>query len=402
MSFSCLRTHEYEDCRRINITLKDVLTTHDIAQIQQSLHCSICLQPFHEPITTECGHTFCKECLIRIMTDLQNRACPICRYVLDRIGKICQLLSHWIQAIYQQKSTSIISQEYIPIIKLNTAVTFPTQHCLFHINQHNNQSLFKQMIQNPYQHHYALCLFYSNEDEHYYDYGVMVKINHVEHSSDIQHSVIQAYGLFRLRIHQILQDSDNTYISYVTRLEDSHHSSIMHPSSSSPLRISPTTTTTTIHIPSKPMSMARPSMLKHSNSLPNNSHHETNIMHQYHHRKTWTSPMQFTHYYMKQPSPFDLTTTATKCEPSPPPIDDVKLKNELDQRVQLYLQQKPELLMKYECYNEQEVEYIWWLCTILPFQQPDKIYLLSLLSLRARILSLIDYMDTKLISIDTK
>eukprot|EP01102_Stenamoeba_stenopodia_P007063 TRINITY_DN1974_c0_g1_i4.p1 TRINITY_DN1974_c0_g1~~TRINITY_DN1974_c0_g1_i4.p1 ORF type:complete len:201 (-),score=10.08 TRINITY_DN1974_c0_g1_i4:362-964(-) len=31
--------------------------------ISKSLRCSICLEPFFEPIRTPCGHVFCKECL---------------------------------------------------------------------------------------------------------------------------------------------------------------------------------------------------------------------------------------------------------------------------------------------------------------------------------------------------
>jgi ATP-dependent Lon protease len=265
--------------------------------------------------------------------------------------------------------TSFIS-DYIPILQLNTAVTFPTQRCLFHINQHSNQYLFKEMIQNPYQHHYALCLFYSQQDKHYYDYGIMVKINHVEHSSDIQHSVIQAYGLFRVRIHQLLQEDKHTYISYVTRLEDMS-SKTMHRSISTP-----STTTPMMQPQPKPMSMARPCTLKLSYSVPP----ERGI----YQRNTWTSAMQFHPTPPAAGEPNIHRPTAF--------IDDLKLKTELDQRVQKYLK-SPDLLMKYECYSEKEDAYIWWLCTILPLHQTDKIHLFSLLSQRERIIAIIKYMD---------
>lgn len=404
MSFTCLRLHEEDECfdsKRINIVLKDILNnTTSASQIQQLLQCSVCLQPFHDPITTQCGHTFCKECLIRVMTDLNNRVCPICRFELSRIGKTCQTIAHWVQFIYQKPTaTTALISEYIPIIKLNALITFPTQSYLFHINHHNNQSLFKQMIQSPFQHHYALCLFYSKEDEHYYDYGIIVKINHVEHSSDIQHSVIQAYGLFRLRIHQLLRDErdTNTFISYVTRLDDMNTTDAINRSLSAPtsyMQIAPSHrkishTKSTQH--TVPMSMARPCGIKLSYSAPNVQ------VTRFHYRRTWTNVMQFTKHYMTPPN-----TQPLLLPPAQPTIydsvDDFKLKLELNARVQNYLlqQKNPDLLIKYECYNEQGVEYIWWLCTILPFRQNDKIYLFSLLSLRDRILTLIHYMDTKL------
>ena len=32
-------------------------------EIEEDLTCSICLDLLYQPVTTNCGHTFCKECL---------------------------------------------------------------------------------------------------------------------------------------------------------------------------------------------------------------------------------------------------------------------------------------------------------------------------------------------------
>ena len=32
-------------------------------EIEQEFSCSVCLELMFEPVTTSCGHTFCKECL---------------------------------------------------------------------------------------------------------------------------------------------------------------------------------------------------------------------------------------------------------------------------------------------------------------------------------------------------
>src|SRR4051794_41046247 len=43
--------------------------------ISKSLRCSICLDPFFEPIRTPCGHAFCKQCL---ESWIQKKAsCPL-------------------------------------------------------------------------------------------------------------------------------------------------------------------------------------------------------------------------------------------------------------------------------------------------------------------------------------
>lgn len=57
------------------------MDTH--AHVKKSLECSLCLEFFHEPIQTPCGHTFCKECLYGWFHTNQSyvtsRPCPVCR-----------------------------------------------------------------------------------------------------------------------------------------------------------------------------------------------------------------------------------------------------------------------------------------------------------------------------------
>lgn len=51
------------------------------------LDCILCSRILHEPVTTECGHTFCRECLARVLD--HGRACPLCMRPLlgvDRRG----------------------------------------------------------------------------------------------------------------------------------------------------------------------------------------------------------------------------------------------------------------------------------------------------------------------------
>eukprot|EP01103_Thecamoeba_quadrilineata_P006164 TRINITY_DN1588_c0_g1_i1.p1 TRINITY_DN1588_c0_g1~~TRINITY_DN1588_c0_g1_i1.p1 ORF type:complete len:232 (-),score=41.86 TRINITY_DN1588_c0_g1_i1:417-1112(-) len=43
----------------------------------EDFDCLLCMRLLYEPITTPCGHTFCRECLARSL-DLSNR-CPMCR-----------------------------------------------------------------------------------------------------------------------------------------------------------------------------------------------------------------------------------------------------------------------------------------------------------------------------------
>lgn len=48
-----------------------------LSELQSELECQVCVQLFHEPMTTPCGHTFCAKCLARTLD--HSDKCPLCR-----------------------------------------------------------------------------------------------------------------------------------------------------------------------------------------------------------------------------------------------------------------------------------------------------------------------------------
>lgn len=51
------------------------------------LHCSICMDTFTDPVTTACGHSFCKLCLDRSI-HLNDSVCPLCKNYISRIPDV--------------------------------------------------------------------------------------------------------------------------------------------------------------------------------------------------------------------------------------------------------------------------------------------------------------------------
>lgn len=49
---------------------------------EERYECKICMETFKKPYMTKCGHSFCYECIIRILKKQQN--CPICREELSK------------------------------------------------------------------------------------------------------------------------------------------------------------------------------------------------------------------------------------------------------------------------------------------------------------------------------
>ncbi|KAB5579167.1 hypothetical protein PHYPO_G00192000 [Pangasianodon hypophthalmus] len=46
---------------------------------EEQLLCSICLDVFTDPVTTPCGHNFCKSCLTQCWEKSQHCHCPLCK-----------------------------------------------------------------------------------------------------------------------------------------------------------------------------------------------------------------------------------------------------------------------------------------------------------------------------------
>ncbi|KAK3505832.1 hypothetical protein QTP70_004684, partial [Hemibagrus guttatus] len=45
---------------------------------EEQLQCSICLDVFIDPVTTSCGHNFCKSCITQCWEKRQHYHCPLC------------------------------------------------------------------------------------------------------------------------------------------------------------------------------------------------------------------------------------------------------------------------------------------------------------------------------------
>ncbi|XP_069785643.1 tripartite motif-containing protein 16-like protein isoform X1 [Narcine bancroftii] len=51
--------------------------------LEEQLTCSICLDLFRSPVTTSCGHNFCKDCLKHFWEMIHFHSCPQCRETFD-------------------------------------------------------------------------------------------------------------------------------------------------------------------------------------------------------------------------------------------------------------------------------------------------------------------------------
>ncbi|ROL41160.1 Nuclear factor 7, ovary [Anabarilius grahami] len=52
--------------------------------LNEELQCSICLEVFTDPVTTPCGHNFCRTCLSKCWSNTQTCFCPLCNERFSR------------------------------------------------------------------------------------------------------------------------------------------------------------------------------------------------------------------------------------------------------------------------------------------------------------------------------
>eukprot|EP00126_Sphaerothecum_destruens_P001068 Sdes_comp12921_c0_seq1m3029 len=74
--------------------IRDAISTYHNRQIDKSLLCPICKDPFIDPVETDsCGHTYCRQCIYRWLD--RNLSCPLDKSplqktALKRVNKIIE------------------------------------------------------------------------------------------------------------------------------------------------------------------------------------------------------------------------------------------------------------------------------------------------------------------------
>ncbi|GAA6222707.1 E3 ubiquitin-protein ligase TRIM39-like [Lates japonicus] len=68
----------------------------ETCSLDKHLKCSICMETFEDPVTTACGHSFCKNCL-NANFRYNDRVCPLCKKPLTRTPDVNIILRDIVQ-----------------------------------------------------------------------------------------------------------------------------------------------------------------------------------------------------------------------------------------------------------------------------------------------------------------
>ncbi|XP_068445082.1 LON peptidase N-terminal domain and RING finger protein 1 [Clinocottus analis] len=173
------------------------------------LECSLCIRLFYEPVTTPCGHTFCKNCLERCLDHMPQ--CPLCKeslkeYLACRKYMVTTVLDMLIKQYLSQESaerakthmeeTSELSDltKNVPIFVCTMA--YPTVPCPLHVFEPRYRLMIRRCMDAGTR-QFGMCI--NDPQKGFVDHGCMLNIRSVHFLPDGR-SVVDTIGGKRFRV----------------------------------------------------------------------------------------------------------------------------------------------------------------------------------------------------------
>ncbi|KAL8207387.1 UNVERIFIED_CONTAM: LON peptidase N-terminal domain and RING finger protein 1 [Gekko kuhli] len=183
---------------------KELIDTSDF-------ECSLCMRLLFHPVTTPCGHTFCKNCLERCLDYAPQ--CPLCKeslkeYLASRKYSITHLLQVLMKKylpdelaerkrIHDEETAEHSSlTSNVPIFVCTMA--YPTVPCPLHVFEPRYRLMIRRSIETGTK-QFGMCI--SDPQKGFADYGCMLYIRNVDYLPDGR-SIVDTVGLKRFRVLQ--------------------------------------------------------------------------------------------------------------------------------------------------------------------------------------------------------
>ncbi|XP_048034525.1 zinc-binding protein A33-like isoform X2 [Megalobrama amblycephala] len=109
--------------------------------LNEELQCSICLEVFTDPVTTPCGHNFCRTCLSECWTNRKIGFCPLCKKEFSKRldFKINSTLVKLVQHFNKLNQESKVFCDFCDERKqkaVKSCLTCQSSYCVSHLELH--------------------------------------------------------------------------------------------------------------------------------------------------------------------------------------------------------------------------------------------------------------------------
>ncbi|KAI4897165.1 hypothetical protein NFI96_015213 [Prochilodus magdalenae] len=171
--------------------------------------CPLCMRLFYEPVTTPCGHTFCKNCLERCLD--HSPQCPLCKeslkmylasrkyaitWVLDDIIKQYLAEEHARRQKLHTEETKELSDLHKNVPIFVCTMAYPTVPCPLHVFEPRYRLMIRRCMETGTR-QFGMCI--NDAQKGFADYGCMLYIRSIHFLPDGR-SVVDTIGGKRFRV----------------------------------------------------------------------------------------------------------------------------------------------------------------------------------------------------------
>ncbi|XP_068241354.1 LON peptidase N-terminal domain and RING finger protein 3 [Palaemon carinicauda] len=193
---------------------------------KNDFECTLCFRYLFQPVTTPCGHSFCRTCLDRCLD--HSTSCPLCKTSIrvcltERRSAVTEFLDVAMQSVMPNECIERRRQHEDELEELANAgkdrhheipvfvatVAIPTIMCPLHVFEPRYRLMIRRCMESGTR-EFGMCMPLDNAENGYAEYGTMLEIRDIEYTPDGR-SVVNTVGSRRFRIEsKSVKDGYNT------------------------------------------------------------------------------------------------------------------------------------------------------------------------------------------------
>ncbi|GAA6004073.1 hypothetical protein JCM10207_002412 [Rhodosporidiobolus poonsookiae] len=180
-----------------------------LPDLHTECECQVCVQLLHEPVTTPCGHSFCRNCLARAYD--HSDKCPLCRADLPPLAIFrSQRVNSTLTAVIASALPSFVAERdaafkeeeraqlaHVPIFVCTTA--WPTVKTFLHIFEPRYRLMIRRALESPAQSFGMVLPAKGDVPGAVNEYGTMLRITSCNVLEDGR-MIIETVGTHRFRL----------------------------------------------------------------------------------------------------------------------------------------------------------------------------------------------------------
>ncbi|KAJ9270323.1 hypothetical protein DTO212C5_3566 [Paecilomyces variotii] len=203
---------------------------------RNELDCQVCYSLILDPLTTPCGHTFCRKCLARILD--HSNLCPICRRKISMPPAVSSepvngLLSRLLDTFFENQVSARREAAARDEVGLNDGralplfvctLSFPTMPTFLHIFEPRYRLMIRRALENGGRKFGMVAFNHSGSPQgelgrsQFMQYGTVLVIDRFELLPDGR-SLVSAVGVSRFKVLEYAL-VDGYYVGITERVDD--------------------------------------------------------------------------------------------------------------------------------------------------------------------------------------